>query len=756
MYIYTDTYIHIIFMPKKFSKYKKSTVKKSKKSTFKKGKKSTVKKSKKPEGLTIDVVNPEEVLNIDDLNPNEVDLTKINPDLLNIDELNKEVVKPSELKSVGHKNQGKYGTCGSHALSRSICRTFQVLTIIDGDTIERFYTLIYVMILKLFNIGCNDGINSNDIPSIIKGILEKFYDYSTNPNSELNNYKYSDIECEYNINDGNEVCNLDPTPILKDLKDTPQELQFKSKFKILYDITAFKFNATLYNFSMDEPNYPNYIITDLLEKKLQPYIGFSTNNFGHAVVLQSWGIKYNKYRKKEDSTLTVFCYKNTWNNEYKMCYDDIKLFCDKININKIVFICLDYKLEIIKKENEDLYNEIMKRRHLFFDTVYNIYKEEGMKNLNNGSYKGELKNGNPEGQGRMEYINGDIYEGEFKDGNQEGKGIIKYYEGYIYRGEFKNGKPEGEGFIQYKNGDIYRGKFIDGTLNGQGKIIYKNGARYQGEFKNGKQEGIGIMIYENRDVYHGNFINGLLKGKGIMKYKNGNLYKGDFNDGKFEGKGIMTYENGDVYEGEFKNGFCIGKGKIIYKTGDIDTYEGGFIDGYPDGKGIMKYKNGDVYEGEFDSGSIAEGKIIYENGDLYEGIFDSESMVEGKMTYKNGDVYEGEFEHEKPDGKGKMKYKNGDIYEEYEGKWKNGKPHGKGTMKYKNNYIFKGIWRNGEVSTNDKDYRNDDEEDHYDEDDNNNNYNGGNKRKTNKRKTNKRKMNKRKTKKIYKNNYCFR
>ena len=216
------------------------------------------------------------------------------------------------------------------------------------------------------------------ITYMIEEILKNFYDYATNPNSELNNYKYSDIECEYNINDGNEVCNRDPTPILEILTKT-QKLQFKYKFKILFESSAFRIRKTNYNFSMDEPNYPNYIITDLLEKKLQPYISITDGSNGHALVLQSWGIKYDKNGKQTHKNFTVFCYKNTWNSEYKMCYGDIKFLLCKNNTTKIKFFCLDYDLKIIKEKNIYLYNQIMNRRKLFFDTVNSRYEEEEMK-----------------------------------------------------------------------------------------------------------------------------------------------------------------------------------------------------------------------------------------------------------------------------------------------------------------------------------------------------------------------------------------
>jgi hypothetical protein len=424
--------------------------------------------------------------------------------------------KPSKLKSVDHKDQGEYGTCASHAISRSICRTFQVLTIIDGPSVEIFYTLIYLMIQKLFDIDCNEGIDIQLIPSIINKILKTFDDYineSEDPNSDLDNYKYSDIKCEYKINGSNELCNISNEPILKDLKQD-QLSQFKSKFKILYKIKdALTIRKCIYNYNINEPNYPNYMIRDLLKKKLQPCICFNYSIGGHVVVLQSWGIEYDEKGKKDESKLTVFCYKNTWQEEYKKCYDDINLLSDDTNTNPILFFCLDYNFEIIKNNDKKLGKEIKTRRKEYYDTVSSMYKEEEIKYLNNGVYKGKIKNGKPEGQGKLEYYNGHVYEGEFKDGDPYGKGKgKKVYYSSVYEGEFKDGTPEGQGKMIYKNGDIYEGEFkesdIYGSIEGKGKMIYINGDIYEGEFKDGTPEGQGKMTYKNGEIYEGEFNDG--------------------------------------------------------------------------------------------------------------------------------------------------------------------------------------------------------------------------------------------------------
>ena len=54
-----------------------------------------------------------------------------------------------------------------------------------------------------------------------------------------------------------------------------------------------------------------------------------------------------------------------------------------------------------------------------------------------------------------------------------------------YKGEIKNGKPNGFGFQTYKNG----------LPNGQGRSIYPDGSMYLGEYKDGKFHGQGTFIF---------------------------------------------------------------------------------------------------------------------------------------------------------------------------------------------------------------------------------------------------------------------
>ena len=79
-------------------------------------------------------------------------------------------------------------------------------------------------------------------------------------------------------------------------------------------------------------------------------------------------------------------------------------------------------------------------------------------------YKGQVGNGEPNGQGTETYPNGNKYVGEYKDGKKHGQGTYTWgkgkWEGDKYVGEYMDG-GEWNGTIYDKNGNI-----IDNYVNG--------------------------------------------------------------------------------------------------------------------------------------------------------------------------------------------------------------------------------------------------------------------------------------------------
>ena len=58
---------------------------------------------------------------------------------------------------------------------------------------------------------------------------------------------------------------------------------------------------------------------------------------------------------------------------------------------------------------------------------------------------------------------------------------INYSDGGIYVGEVRNGEPNGQGTYTSANGDVYVGEYRDSQRNGQGTYTFAGGNVYTGE-----------------------------------------------------------------------------------------------------------------------------------------------------------------------------------------------------------------------------------------------------------------------------------
>jgi len=109
-------------------------------------------------------------------------------------------------------------------------------------------------------------------------------------------------------------------------------------------------------------------------------------------------------------------------------------------------------------------------------------------------YKGEWKNGKPNGLGVITYRDGHKYLGEFKDGKKHGQGTWNATEGEKYSGEWKDGKKYGQGKFTYPDGRKYVGEYKDGEFHGQGTYTWSDGRKYVGELSRmGKNTVYGLI-----------------------------------------------------------------------------------------------------------------------------------------------------------------------------------------------------------------------------------------------------------------------
>ncbi len=105
------------------------------------------------------------------------------------------------------------------------------------------------------------------------------------------------------------------------------------------------------------------------------------------------------------------------------------------------------------------------------------------------SYFGEIRNGRPDGQGRLELRSGEILDGHWVAGQFDGHGIHVDADGNRYEGQFTAGVPNGEGRLETKTGEIFAGSFADGLKNGKGRTRLPGGTVYWSQWAMGKEIG---------------------------------------------------------------------------------------------------------------------------------------------------------------------------------------------------------------------------------------------------------------------------
>ena len=118
-------------------------------------------------------------------------------------------------------------------------------------------------------------------------------------------------------------------------------------------------------------------------------------------------------------------------------------------------------------------------------------------------YKGEWKNGLPNGKGIKHFYKNDSYvEGNFVDSFAEGYGKQLFEQTWeksvpYYEGEFKRNGWNGKGEYHYGDGDYYKGMWKDSKYHGQGAAYsqrlnrtwvgeYKNDEKVEGNYVNGE------------------------------------------------------------------------------------------------------------------------------------------------------------------------------------------------------------------------------------------------------------------------------
>lgn len=152
-----------------------------------------------------------------------------------------------------------------------------------------------------------------------------------------------------------------------------------------------------------------------------------------------------------------------------------------------------------------------------------------------------------------------------------------------YRGEVKDGLPHGQGSFTSQNADggawTYAGEWDMGHWNGKGRSEWEDGTYHEGEYQNDVAEGQGVRGTET-ERYEGTFRNGVIA-EGKYYYKDVLLFEGEFDPATGRPvKGRLYDLDGRVYEGEIdpETGEPNGQGKILEADGTV-SFEGTFVQG---------------------------------------------------------------------------------------------------------------------------------------------------------------------------------
>lgn len=105
------------------------------------------------------------------------------------------------------------------------------------------------------------------------------------------------------------------------------------------------------------------------------------------------------------------------------------------------------------------------------------------------TYEGELRDGRPDGQGRLELRSGEVFQGRWAAGALDGQGLSIDADGNRYEGAFRSGIPNGQGRLLTRTGEIFEGTFVDGLKNGEGTTRLPGGTVYRSRWAMGREIG---------------------------------------------------------------------------------------------------------------------------------------------------------------------------------------------------------------------------------------------------------------------------
>lgn len=197
----------------------------------------------------------------------------------------------------------------------------------------------------------------------------------------------------------------------------------------------------------------------------------------------------------------------------------------------------------------------------------------------------------------ISYQNG-TYKGEVKDGVPDGYGVWTGQDQSCYSGFWVNGKRNGNGTFIWGN-RTYRGGFRDGKFSGFGELTIGDSLAYSGQWLAGKRQGRGLVVdchgcpvdgvwnadtlvsgvrKDSLGVYDGQLsLTGIPQGHGSYTATDGTYYEGHWADGMRSVFGFSVSPTKHIRAGEWRNDRFLGE-RVVYTSDriygiDISKYQ---------------------------------------------------------------------------------------------------------------------------------------------------------------------------------------
>lgn len=185
-----------------------------------------------------------------------------------------------------------------------------------------------------------------------------------------------------------------------------------------------------------------------------------------------------------------------------------------------------------------------------------------------GTYRGELQNGKPHGEGTLTLSEG-TYTGSFVNGYPQGTGVFTFSNGKTVDGD---NWSYGSIYVDLLMAD-YSGMLLDGKPAGYGTLYFDYGAQYTGTFRNEYPYGQGeyIASTSKKTSGHWEWVEDVYDSWVPDRQGADMYYTGMTCNNKFCGYGSLTFLSGGQFLGEFAKGDPNGWGIYAYRSPSTES-----------------------------------------------------------------------------------------------------------------------------------------------------------------------------------------